>query len=485
MSVLNSAQMYDSIQEIVPEVAKVSKTLSASSVLTGRRRVRLIAQNGQTFTSTAGTGGAQNINFLVQDGGAFLDPTSMVLSFDLTTWDASANPPTNANKVVVDDGAWSVFQRMLVSVNSTLMDDIDNLGKKVNTQIYPTVSQSWYDGPGSFMGLWKFSKAAYGSGAIGALVASTKYDVANHLAQMAACTQPAAGITLPAGSKNRFMIPLSLLSGFFAQEQLYPIPHMGQLQIQFNLADAMTACVASAAAAVPAFRLDNVTLEADFIEVHPTYGALIARLARDEEGLLMPFDAHLVSSQDLPASDTTSQYNVVFSKATQNLRSITVYQQNKAGLSKAVYPKTSTFANNGFYSIQYRIGSLYFPAYPSIGTHRAFADLQSAHGRPGNDLEHSGLCDAFNFYGTTTLNAQNALATGNASDCFLHAYCFDKLKAAMLHGVELDGINTMSASGAQAVVQIQCAPPADTVMGAVIRYTRILKIQNGAVSVTG
>lgn len=484
MSVLNSAQMYDSIQEIVPEVAKVSKTLSASSVLTGRRRVRLIAQNGQSFTSTAGTGGAQNINFLVQDGGAFLDPTSMVLSFDLTTWDATPNAPAG-NRVVVDDGAWSVFQRMLVSVNSTLMDDIDNLGKKVNTQIYPTVSQSWYDGPGSFMGLWKFSKGAYGSGAAG-LAASTKYDVATHLAQMGACTFSAGGAALPAGSKNKFMIPLSLLSGFFANEQILPLPHMGQLQIQFNVADALTACVANAANATCAFRLDNVTLEADFIEVHPTYGALIARLARDEEGLLMPFDAHLVSSQDLAGSPgATSQYNVVFSKATQNLRAITVYQQLKAGLRQPVYPKTSTFSNNGFYSIQYRIGSLYFPAYPSIGSHRAFADLQSAHGRPGNDLEHSGLCDAFNFYGATTIDANNALATGNASDCFLHAYCFDKLKAAMLHGVELDGINTMSASGAQAVVQIQCAPPADTVMGAVIRYTRILKIQNGAVSVVG
>jgi hypothetical protein len=90
--------MSDSIREIVPEVAKVSKELSASSVLTGRRRVRLIAQNGQSFTSAA-TGGAQTINFLIQDGGAFLDPTSCVLSFDLTAWDASTSPATNANKV--------------------------------------------------------------------------------------------------------------------------------------------------------------------------------------------------------------------------------------------------------------------------------------------------------------------------------------------------------------------------------------------------
>jgi hypothetical protein len=55
----------------------------------------------------------------------------------------------------------------------------------------------------------------------------------------------------------------------------------------------------------------------------------------------------------------------------------------------------------------------------------------------------------------------------------------------MLYGVELDGINTMSASGAQVVVQLQSASPASSVVGAVIKYTRILRIKNGAVSVIG
>lgn len=480
MSVLNSEFLSDSIREIVPEVAKVSKELSASSVLTGRRRVRLIAQNGQSFTSTS-TGGAQTVNFMLQDGGAFLDPTSCVLSFDLTTWN-NTNPSdvSDAVKVCVDDGAWSVFQRMLVSVNSTLMDDIDQVGKKVNTQIYPVVSKSWYDSVGSFMGLWKFSGSAYQG------TATTKYDVANRLSAMSSCTQPVAGTVLPAGAKNHFMIPLSLLSGFFANEQLLPLPHMGQLIVQLNLASALEACVASAPGVLPAYRIDNLTMEADFVEVHPTYGALIARLAREDEGLMMPFDAHLVSSQDIGASaGAVTQNNIVFSKATQNLRAITTFQQSKAGLSSSAYPKNSTFANNGFYSIQYRIGSLYFPAFPSIDEARAYADLLASHGRPGNSLEDSGICDANNYYLTTTVNQATGALTGVPADCFLHGYSFDKLKGAMLYGVELDGLNTMSASGAQVVVQIQNAPPTASVVGAVIRYTRILRIKNGAVSVIG
>ena len=197
----------------------------------------------------------------------------------------------------------------------------------------------------------------------------------------------------------------------------------------------------------------------------------------------MPFDAHLVSSQDIPASGgAVSQYNIVFSKATQNLRAITTFQQNKAGLSSVAYPKTSTFANNNFYSIQYRIGSLYFPAFPSIDEASAFADLQASHGRPGNSLEESGMCDAYNYYLTTTADPNTGALTGNGADAFLHGYSFDKLKGAQLYGVELDGINTMSASGAQVVVQLQSATPANAIVGAVIRYTRVLRIQNGAVS---
>ena len=360
------------------------------------------------------------------------------------------------------------------------MDDIDQLGKKVNSQIYPAVSQSWYNSVGSFLGLWKFSGSAY-QGA-----ATTKYDVANRITAMSACTQPAAGNTLPAGANNHFMVPLSLLSGFFANEQLLPLPHMGQLIVQLNLASALEACVSSAAGIAPAFRIDNLTMEADFVEVHPTYGALIARLAREDEGLMMPFDAHLVASQDIAASSgSVTQNNIVFSKATQNLRAITLYQQNKAGLSSSAYPKTSTFANNGFNSIQYRIGSLYFPAFPSIDEARAFADLQASHGRPGNSLEESGLCDAYNYYLTCTADPTTGAITGVPADAFLHGYSFDKLKGAMLYGVELDGINTMSASGAQVVVQLQSASPASAVVGAVIKYTRILRIKNGAVSVIG
>jgi hypothetical protein len=55
-SALSSPFMADSIQEVVPDVVKVAGRMAASSVITGRRRVRLVPQSGQNYTSGASSG---------------------------------------------------------------------------------------------------------------------------------------------------------------------------------------------------------------------------------------------------------------------------------------------------------------------------------------------------------------------------------------------------------------------------------------------
>ena len=74
--------------------------------------------------------------------------------------------------------------------------------------------------------------------------------------------------------------------------------------------------------------------------------------------------------------------SVIVSKASQDLRSISVGVQPQAGLSALDYPKQSTWASPKFVDIQYRIGSLYFPAFTTIGEARSFMDMQNAYGLP-------------------------------------------------------------------------------------------------------
>ena len=73
---------------------------------------------------------------------------------------------------------------------------------------------------------------------------------------------------------------------------------------------------------------------------------------------------------------------------------------------------------------------------------------------------------------------------------WLHAYCFDRLKHARLDGVDLDGINTLTTSGSQIVVQLNANPSqiagfGAPVMTCVLRYTRVLEIKGGATRVIG
>lgn len=525
--------MEDSIQEVVPDVAKVAGKLSASSVLTARRRVRIVPQSGQNYTVGA-SGGANTVNILIQDGQSYADLLSAVLSFEVETYSATA---PNTDVIALDDGAYSVFRRALVSVNSTLMDDVDFVAKKANAELYATVAQDWYDNVGSMVGLWKHSTTVYASAdsqvafGLNNPVSATatgnvmydKYNIAKKLVQHAYNTQVVAGgASSASGQKNKFYVPVCLLSSFFRNEMLFPLRNAGQLYLQLNLASALEACVAgSSATSAPAYRIKNLTLEMDFVDLHPTYVAMMDEIMEKpgDDGVRWAFDAHLVSAQNLQGGASgNGQQSVIISKASQNLRAIHTILQSQTGLSNPAYPKQSTFANPGFVDIQTRIGSLYFPAFTSIGEHRAFADLQNAYGSPAS-LDKMGICDLQNYYtASTTANGatQPTLSTnapywgglqgttigssGGAgagasyqalSDCFMWAYCFDKLKHAVLRGIDLDGINTLTSSGSQIVVQLNAnvgnalTSGEGAVLTGIVRFTRVLEIKGGATRVIG
>jgi hypothetical protein len=536
-SALSSPFMADSISEVVPDVVKVAGKLAMSSVITGRRRVRLVPQSGQNYTSGASSG---VINILIQDGQAYADLLSACLSFQVTTYD-SANGVANgtappANKTcVLDDGAYSVFRRALISVNSTLMDDIDFLPKKVNAELYATASQAWYNTVGSFMGLWKHNSNTIipttVAGATSDAVVS-KYDIATKANLQARKVQgsgvgatSAATATAPyQPGQNQFSVPLSLLTSFFRNDTLFPSRNAGQLYVQLNLASAVESMLASYTTTPNvSYAISNLTLELDFVDLHPTYLSLMDDLIETPggSGVNWAFDAHLCSSQSIGGS--SGQKSVIVSKASQNMRSLQVVAQPSAALASTSWLAQSTFQNPGAIDIQYRIGSLYYPAFTAVGEHRMYMDLQNSFGSP-ESVDKSGIIDNNNYYTSTPDTFYTGAGAGNLviagaggansvplpnqnnqgtlvastiprsawSDCWSYGYCFDRLKHAKFHGVELDGINTLTSAGSQMVVQINCNPaspsgPAnpDTTLTSIVRFTRVLHLGAGATSVIG
>ena len=501
-----------------------------SSVISGRRRVRLVPQSGQNYSSGASSG---IINILIQDGQAYADLLSACLSFEVTVSDtasggistAYAGAPTTATTTrcaVLDDGAYSVIRRSLISVNSTLMDDTDFLPKKCNAELYSTVSQNWYSTVGSFLGLWKHSTttvipAPTGGRSNGTNVATvcdttiSKYDIVNKIIQQSnkVASNGGASATPLVPGQNKYSIPLSLLTSFFRNDTLFPSRNAGQLYVQLNLASAVEAVLAvnPTTGQVPnvGFNITNLTLELDFVDLHPTYLSLMDDMIESPSGagVNWAFDSHLVATQAMSSGSGTQ--SIIVSKASQNMRSLQVVTQPSAGLASPYWLSQSTFCNPGFIDAQYRIGSLYYPAFVARGEHRAFMDLQNAFGSP-ESIDKSGIIDNTNYYANTDttlavsgtlattpvvkFNADGALAVTplvNAvwSDAWSYAYCFDRLKHAKFHGVDLDGINTLTSAGSQMVVQLNCNPPANYQMTAIVRFTRVLHLGGGATSVIG
>jgi hypothetical protein len=485
--------MSDSIAEVVPEVAKVAGRMTMSSVLTGRRRVRLVPQSGQNYNSGASSG---VVNILIADGQAYADLLSACLSFQVTVFDsanpvavaAPPNPPTELLACTLDDGAYSVFRRALVSVNSTLCDDIDFLPKKVNAEIYPTVSQAWYNNVGSFLGLWKHNTNTVKPATAGDVINGTadvlisKYDVPSKVIENAkkqqgqgtgASTASTASPAFQPG-QNQYSIPVSLLSSFFRNDTLFPSRNAGQLYLQLSLASAVEAMLcAGTNTPVPTYAISNLSLELDFVDLSPIYLSLMDDLIEEPSGsgVNWAFDAHLVSSQSIGAASAGPK-SVIISKASQNMRNLQIIAQPSSAFASPRWLSQSTFPNPGAVDIQYRIGSLYYPSFPAIGEHRMFMDLQSSFGSP-ESVDKSGIIDTTNYYtstpdsfGVATTTTVGELASvGNAillpapqpsqnnqgtlvlskqprsawCDAFSYGYNFDRLKHAKFHGVELDG----------------------------------------------
>ena len=182
------------------------------------------------------------------------------------------------------------------------------------------------------------------------------------------------------------------------------------------------------------------------------------------------------------------------------MRSLQVVVQPQGGLGVASWLDQSTFSNPGLVDIQYRIGSLYYPAFTAVGENRCFFDTQNAFGSP-ESVDKCGLIDAINYYqhtnssGTVSANNSGASVANSTGinnynnyaycDIWTYAYCFDRLKHAKFHGIDLDGVNTLTSAGSQMVVQLNANVPQASQMTAFVRFTRVLKLAGGSTQVVG
>ena len=444
------------VEETVPDAAMV-RGVSRSSLLTGRRRVRLQPQTGTS--ASAGS----IIQFVLADSSSLLDLNSVVVT-------ATVQVTGTTTGAAMDDGP-SWIRRATIALNGTNIDDTDLANKFCNANIQGGADRAWYNGAGSFAGFWAANPALAVSGAT-----NTALAVGDLSGAMVAANARYA-LSTANGGGMQLGYPLALVSRFFATKQYLPLSQCGELVIQLLCANNAEAVFQLPGNSGATYALTNIFLEADFVQPHYLYQEMLNRVTQleGEQGMVIPYNA-VISAQG-QAINGSGQANIVTSLATNNLRRVIVTQSFTDSLNSINYPGCSAFPNNGLTGLQWRVGSLYFPSQEATNLGEIFWMSQSAwnHGEP---MHQQNGCIDYNLFSKTTSpsgyqttsSTYNPALTGNLptysattgsaaqywGDSCVLAYGFDNFKGG--ESLDADGISVLGQAGSQIVTLLRIAP---------------------------
>lgn len=475
------------VEELVPDAAAV-RGVSRSSLLTGRRRVRLSAQTGASAGSwtsaTAGTSAnGQIIQFVLADSSSLLDLNSVVLSCTAQTF------ATSANTCTLQDGP-SFIRRITVSLNGTVVDDTDLANRFCNANVYGGSDRAYYNGAGSFAGFW----AQNSDLAVPQTFQNVSTIAVNSLHADISGASIYAAQRYQSSQGYQGGYPLALVSSLFRAKQYLPLSQVGEMVIQIVLASPGEACFVanSSAPATFGYALSDVFLEADFIQPHYLYQEMLNRVTQleGEQGMVIAYDA-TISTQG-QAITTSGTASIVTSLATNNLRKIILTFAPTSWLTAINYPSVQCFPNMGISDVQFRIGSLYFPSQTANSIGRIWQMTQSAF-NGGDPLHHgNGVVDYNTWCKTTSPNTYGSTMTTRGcanqffGDSMILAYSFDCLKG----GEELmaDGISVLGQAGSQIQTNVTLNGTLITngVLATIhLTRTRYLVLKNGSLRVEG
>ena len=498
---INTNFMGMPVEETIPDAAMV-RGVSRSSLLTGRRRVRLQPQTGVNYGTLAATAASSSsaansiIQFVLADSSSLLDLNSVVVHAQVCV--ISANNVTGAATAdaALDDGpAW--VRRATISLNGTNVDDTDLANKMANAFVQAGADRSWYAGAGSFSGYWATNPALTVAQSTG--TATTTANVAYAVGDLSGAVISAANRYYNQGGSTGgayMSYPLSLVSRFFATKQYLPLSQCGELVIQLLCANNAEAVFQKPGATDAVYTLQNVFLEADFVQPHYLYQEMLNKVTQleGEQGMVIPFSA-IISAQGQSVT-SSGQANIVTSLATNNLRRVIVTQSLTDYLTSINYPGVSCFPNNACTGLQFRVGSLYFPSQEEVNPAGMFWMLQSAfnHGEP---LHQQNGCIDYNLflkttaplYGYPVTSAVNWPTTATYSattgapnqywgDSCVLGYGFNNYKGG--EELDADGISVLGQAGSQLVTLLRIAPNTGTVATAgTAAYATRAKIGTG------
>jgi hypothetical protein len=453
-SVLGHPYADKPIDEIVPSFLQQPK-LSAASLVQQRRWARYVPQGSSTLTQD----GPNQINFIVSDSAGFLDPNSATLSGLFRSNESVANAG-----FLLNDGLWSLFLRLRVYVNGSLVEDINQMGIKENMEVYSSMGFDHYcSQAGALAMTHKYNNLLYTTSA-GAI--TRKNDIAGK--RVAALNAQKAGVN--------FSLPLSYISGFFRNEKAFPLLAAGQVQVTIDIQRPESAFIKVGVPtqyATPNWSINGLTLEAQVLTMHPLYSEAMVSLCRSPGlGYRLPITTHSVQQVSVPASAGTK--TIAVPQAVSNLRQVSFIIQDTADLVDYTKDKTR-FPIYSYADAFVQVGSVRLPENPAVGTARAYACTVDADNQLGSVVSNP-VIDFENYCGATT---SGSVARDIDADAFIWSVSCDKVKDTYL---PVDGLSG-SALGGQIVITINNTMTNPGTLTCVSECVRFLGLIEGRVEV--
>jgi hypothetical protein len=488
MSFTNQSGDLYPFTEIVPGEAQYGAP-ERSSILTQRRRCRVVPQTGGSYGSAgSGAGGAQ-IQFLVADAGGLLDPRSMTINYTIQT---------SGTTVGADDGhPFMTFQCLL---NGQLVEQLTNAPKLANVEMSIGGSKNYYSTAGSLQGFEILNNdlvTDVPSSSVTASITAWGYAVGNQ-ASISVRTQRASSAVFNNIAGEQRSIPLGLVCGFGRMVQYLPISILGEVALQIVCGQPNDVLFTTNSTTTGNYSLSNVSLEYDVVVPQSNYMSLLQKVATDDGGgLTMPYESSIVApAAAISASSTAlTQNDLIVSRATNHLLRASVVQVPTTCVSLLGYPSQSCFSHAGTYSVQFRIGSQVFPQIAAAGDASMFNMSLSAY---GSVLQENGSCTNRVLWGNSTNGATAGTAavyetadaaTGGTTkfayaDRFVPTYGFRTVKGAS-QPLAVDGISLAGSSGSQLIASLISAPGIAYTPFVILTALRFIKAQGGAVQVVG
>jgi len=424
------------------------KSVSSGSVVQFRNRVRYLPTSGSSYAVPTGS---KIIQFRIT-GNDSLDLSTAALHFKFRN-------TSTTTTAVVQEGIYSLIQRVRVSMNSVIVEDCDNAHVVANSKVLQTFPREQYEsGDGQYLGLYKKSRT---------LSATAPATLSGNVLAVSGYYN---GVQVEGASGSSFIIPLSLIASSMAMKQFLPLRNIGNLELTFFLEDPATCLYAVGGVSGGAYALDDLSIEVDSVQLAAPVVALMDRLASDVSesgGIVMPVTT--TSTQSINYSGS-GQKSISISRGTTALTQLTLLKRLQSQVGTSANQSLSSFQCFGQTSSQIRLGSRLYPTTKTDTLARSFTETRHAYGGFNNQDAH-----------LLVSRRDYEVASDSDQGAFTYSYNFRRVTSEEL---SIDGENSIQA-GSIIQYDVQDSPADAVTLTAVIESTRYIELKGSAVNVVG